>query len=176
MNDEIEIQQEDEDRELGEENADELGQKLKKLKTELQMCQKEKGEYLDGWQRAKADFINARKDEEKERREFEKFANIFLLQDFLAIADSLDMTSLHDAGEGARSIQRQLQELLKRHGVVPIESVGKSFDPAFHEAFEEIPVDDEAQNGVVIEELQKGYMLNGRVLRPAKAKVGNYKQ
>lgn len=187
MSDEKEIQKEEKteeemeeqieffDEEGNEEHDNALIEKLKTLRAELKTCRKEKSEYLAGWQRAKADFINARSGEAKEREKFRKFTNAALLHDILLVADSLDMAVAHNAEGGMRQVQHQLQELLKLHAVVPIESVGKSFDPKLHEAIEEIIVEDEAQSGMVAEELQKGYMLHDIVLRAAKVKVGNYK-
>lgn len=164
------------DEEFDEEHKDALNTKLKELRAELKICKKEKGEYLAGWQRAKADFINARSDEAKAREEFRKFANTALFHDILRIADSLDMAVAHNAEEGTQRVQRQLQELLKRYAVVPIESVGKPFDPRLHEALEEIAVGSEENNNIILEEAQKGYMMYDSVLRAAKVKVGNYKK
>jgi len=150
---------------------------LKKLREELAMRRKERDEYLAGWQRAKADFINARKDEEKDRSEFVKFANQIILSDLLAIVDSINMAIVHDASnEGLKQIARQLEEMLKRHGVTAIESINAAFDPQKHEAIEKIDVEAAERDGIIIEEVQKGYMLNNKVMRPAKVKVGNYKK
>ena len=81
----------DEDKIIDEEVLEEdgLNDKLKKLRVELKECEKQKAEYLAGWQRTKADFINARKDEEKARAEFAKFAAERVLREMLAVADSL---------------------------------------------------------------------------------------
>lgn len=150
--------------------------KFKKLKKELEECRKEKEEYLAGWQRAKADFINARKDEEKRMEEFAKFANKNILNDFLQAADSIDMALKHAESEGMKQIKSQFAEILKKHGVAEVDSsLGKKFNPEEHEAIEEAEVETESQDGVIIEELQKGYKLFNRVLRPAKVKVGVYK-
>ena len=138
------------------EEGEDPKEKLKKIRDALAVCQKERDEYLAGWQRAKADFINARRDEEKEREKFRKFANTVLLYDLLLLADSLDMSAAHGADDGTQNIQRQFQELLKRYGVVPFESIGAPFAPSHHEALEEITVDDKTQSGIIIEEIQKG--------------------
>lgn len=164
------------DEEFDEEHKNALSEKLKTLRDELKICRKEKGEYLAGWQRAKADFINARSDEAKAREEFRKFANTALFHDILRIADSLDMAVAHNAEEGTQRVQRQLQELLKHYAIVPIESVGKPFDPRLHEALEEIVVESEENNNMILEEAQKGYVMRDVVLRAAKVKVGHYQQ
>src|SRR3989344_1173773 len=144
-----------------------LVDKLKKLRENLKACEKEKGEYLAGWQRAKADFINARKDEEKARAEFVKFAAEKVLREMLAVADSLEIA-------GDKHIYAQLREILKRDGVEPIEARGAKFDPLYHEALEQVEVSEKEKDGAVLEELQKGYTIYNRVLRPSKVKVGHY--
>ncbi|MEK7503268.1 MAG: nucleotide exchange factor GrpE [Patescibacteria group bacterium] len=150
--------------------------RIKKIKEELRSCQKIKEEYLAGWQRAKADFINARKDEEKRMEEFAKFANKNILSDFLAVGDSIDMALRHAESEGVRQIKGQFAEILKRNGLSEIESAkGLKFNPEENEAILEENVETEAEDGVIIEELQKGYKLWNRVLRPAKVKIGVYK-
>src|SRR3989344_2757337 len=181
MDDEKEI-------ELEEEVIEEEGlqDKIKKMREELKVCRKEKEEYLSGWQRAKADFINARKDEEKAKEIFVRFAEAGLLNEILAIADSLDMAMKHmkpssaEASAGDREggigrIYLQLQEILKLHGVTPISAIGKKFNPAEHEAIKEEEVDSQEKDNAVVEELQRGWYLHDKVLRPSKVKVGIYK-
>ena len=180
-NDEIELET---DEEALEEEG--LKEKLKKLRAELKQCQKEKAEYLAGWQRAKADFINARKDEERARAEFLKYAEEGILYEILAVADSLLARRLglrSHFGEGGSfseggedPVYDQLLSILKEHGVSPMESAGKKFDPLEHEALEKEEVEEEARDNIVLEELQKGWRLHDRVLRPAKVKVGVLKK
>ena len=148
-----------------------MNDKLKKLRGDLKDCQKEKAEYLAGWQRAKADFINARKDEEKARAEFIKFATEQVLKEMLAVADSLELSN----GADSKPIYNQFMDILKKAGVSQIESLGKKFNPLEHEALEGKEVSDEKEDNIVVEESQKGYMIYDRVLRPSKVKVGVYK-
>ena len=151
-----------------------FSEKLKKLRGELKACEAQKGEYLAGWQRAKADFINARKDDEKARMEFIKYSAEKVLGEMLAVADSLLVRrSLGDGGEDP--IYNQLLDILKKEGVVEIKANGERFDPMYHEALEQIEVSEKEKDGIVLEELQKGYMIYDRVLRPAKVKVGIFK-
>lgn len=150
--------------------------KLKKLRGELKQCQKEKAEYLAGWQRAKADFINARNDEERARAGFLRYAEERVLYEILAVADSLELGLKLKLSEGMEQIYAQLREFLKGRGVLPIESAGKKFNPAEHEALEKEEVEEEAQDNIVLEELQKGWQLYDRVLRAAKVKVGVLKK
>jgi molecular chaperone GrpE (heat shock protein) len=148
--------------------------KIKALKSELETMRKERDDYLAGWQRAKADYVNARRDEERERDRYTKYAKESVLQEFLGLADSLDMALRHGADENIMAVHRQLIELLKRHGISAIDAIGLPFHPAEHEALKEIPVDEEARDGVIIEEFQKGYRMHDKVLRPAKVGVGKY--
>lgn len=160
-------------------SSDDVGEetvenKIKSLRGDLETARKERDEYLAGWQRAKADYINARRDEERERERYTKFAKESVLHDFLALADSLDMALRHGADENIMAVHRQLNEILKRHGITTIDAVGLPFNPAEHEALKEMPVDEELRDGVVIEEFQKGYKMLDKVLRPAKVGVGKY--
>src|SRR3989344_9110998 len=155
----------DDDVEIINEGDDESAKdKLKKLRDELKICKKERDDYLAGWQRAKADFINARRDEEKDRAEFTKFAAEKVLLEILAVADSLELSGNADS----KPIYNQLMDILKKEGVEPIEALGKKFNPLEHEALDKKEVLDEKEDNMVVEELQKGYMIHNRVLRPSK--------
>mgnify|MGYP003394185399 CR=1 FL=1 len=163
--------------EVDEEVLEEEGyrEKIKKLREDLKVCKKDKEDYLAGWQRAKADFINARKEEEKSREAFVKFANSAVLNDFLAVADSLDMAMKHSGeSDGIKQIYSQLKDILKKNGVTLMETEGQKFNPTMHEAIGEVEAEDEKSDDMVIEEMQKGWMIYEKVLRPAKVKIGNY--
>ena len=155
------------DEEVLEEEA--VSDKLKKLRESLKACEAQKGEYLAGWQRAKADFINARRDDEKGRMEFAKYAAEGILRDMILIADSLQL-----AGKETNPIYAQLLEILKRNGVAVILAKHQKFDPMYHEALGEVETKNKEEDGIVLEELQKGYTIHSRVLRPSKVKVGVY--
>jgi molecular chaperone GrpE len=159
MSEDIKIEQEDES----------LEEKIKKLKDKLKKCQKEKEEYLDGWQRAKADFINARKEEGEKREEFTKFANSLLISEILTVLDSFDLALQNTKDKGLQLIKAQLCGILKKHGLESIKTDGKKFNPEFHESIEEVK--SEKESGMVVEEIQKGYLLHNKVLRPAKVKI-----
>lgn len=148
---------------------------IKKLRERLKSCQKEKNEYLDGWQRAKADFINARRDEEKRNEDYARYVRSEILIEFLALADSIDMAQKHAITEEMTQIQRQLSEILKKHGIQSIECIGTAFNPEFHEALMQIEVETKDQDGIIMEELQKGYTIHNKILRPSKVKVGIFK-
>lgn len=127
--------------------------------------------------RTAAEFDNYRKRIERERREFTEFAAAEVLRDLLPIVDDLERAlQAPHAGDvdayrqGVELVHRQMLELLRRRGVTPMDAVGTSFDPNVHEAVmhEE---SDAHQEGEVMAELRRGYMLGERLLRPAMVKV-----
>ena len=99
------------------------------------------------------------------------FAAEKVLLEILAVADSLELSGNADS----KPIYNQLMDILKKEGVEPIEALGKKFNPLEHEALDKKEVLDEKEDNMVVEELQKGYMIHNRVLRPSKVKVGHYK-
>ncbi len=134
-------------------------------------------EYLASWQRAQADFINFKRRSEQERLEFNKFANASLLLGLLPVLDDLERALAaippefagHDWVDGVRLVERKFKSSLEGQGVKPILALGMAFDPNFHEAVRE----DKGPEGIVMQEFQKGYKLNDKLLRPAKVVVGN---
>jgi len=145
---------------------------------ELEECEKLKNEYLAGWQRARADFINFRKEETERFVQVIAYANeayilqtLYILDGFLLAEKTLPEKFKDDEYvKGLLLIKAQLSDFLKSQGVEPIEAVGKKFDPNFHEVVEEISKPD-AEPGTIIEETQKGYLLDKKVLRAAKVKI-----
>lgn len=136
-------------------------------------------ENWDRFLRQQADFENIRKRLERDKQEFQKFAHEDIIADLLGILDDLERSV--EAAEqkqenfdaflkGIEMILAHLYEVLKKRGVTPISAKGKKFDPNEHEALMQT-ASSEHQDGEVIEELQKGYKLNDRVLRTAKVRV-----
>lgn len=128
--------------------------------------------------RLQAEFDNARKRWEREKTEYIKFAHeevisqlIPFVDDFQRALEAADKTKDFDIlHKGVEMISKHLLELLKEKGVVAIEALGKPFNPAYHEALMQVESNEHPEH-TVIEELQKGYLLNNRVLRTAKVKV-----
>ncbi len=125
--------------------------------------------------RTLADFDNFRKRSERERQEQRRYALLEPLRDFLEVIDNLGLAlsaggSAEDLKRGVEMIHRQMQDLLRRHGVKDVEALGQPFDPALHEAVarEEDPT---VKKTTVVEELRRGYFLHDRLLRPAMVKV-----
>lgn len=136
--------------------------------------------HLANWQRAQADFINLRRRNEQERDEVTKFANATLLLSLLPVVDDLERAlasvSPKLAGmtwvDGIRLIYRKLQATLEAQGLSEIKAVGEPFDPHIHEA----TMYGDGEEGIVVEELQKGYKLHDRVIRPTMVVVGKGKE
>ena len=132
---------------------------------------------LAGWQRAQADFENYRKRGEQEKEEIGKFANSVLMLNLLPILDDLEraFTSIPPNlarlswVDGMRLIERKLQASLESQGLSLIKAVGEPFDPNLHEA----AMQGKGEDGIVIEELQKGYKFRDRVIRPSMVVVGD---
>jgi molecular chaperone GrpE len=136
-------------------------------------------EYWDKLLRLQADFENTRKRLEKEKQDFIKFANEGILIDLLNVLDDLERSlDVANAGQkdvnvflkGVEMVLAHLYDLLKDYGIKPIEAAGKIFDPHFHEALMQVENKDLPEH-TIVEELQKGYLLNDRVIRTSKVKV-----
>ncbi|HDH31581.1 MAG TPA: nucleotide exchange factor GrpE [Candidatus Wolfebacteria bacterium] len=141
-------------------------------------CEKykeEAEEYLDGWKRAKADLANYKKEEAKRFMEMVKFASEDLIREMIVILDSFDLglAALEKDGKAEKGlylIRTQLEDALRKRGLERvIISVGQPFDAALQEAIAE--VESDKSSGIVIEEVERGYLLNGKLIRPARVKV-----
>lgn len=151
---------------------------IERLKSELEEARAEATENRAGWQRAAADFANYKRRSEQEREATLGLANEMLLAKLLSVVDDFDRAlastppELEHLGwiEGLWLVERKLRALLDSEGVTPIEAVGKPFDPREHEAaiYEETAA---APEGQVTGEIQRGYRIRDRVLRPALVKV-----
>ena len=161
-----------------EESGEDFAKKLKKIKAKLKSCEKERAEYLAGWQRAKADLINYKKEQEQKSSDLFKFANEGLILEILLVLDSFEGALKHVSGkekENILQLYNQLKNILKNQGLEEIKAVGEKFDPEFHQSIGEIhPERSRGKNlgkEVVVEEIQRGYKLNGKVIRPSKVKI-----
>lgn len=151
------------------------------LRTRLKKAEVEKQEYLDGWQRAKADFINIRKRDEDSKREFTKFAKSDLLLEIIPVLDSFDMAfASRESWEklpvewrkGMEHIHNQLLSVLSGSGLKELNPIGEDFNPALEEAAGFIDTENENEDGKILQVLQKGYFLHEKLIRPAKVKIG----
>ncbi|MFC1941061.1 nucleotide exchange factor GrpE [Chloroflexota bacterium] len=156
--------------EVGEKDIEALKQTLAE--------EKEKAEsYLANWQRAQADLINYKRRSEQEKEEISQFANSTLMLNILPVLDDLERAFASIPPklariswlDGIRLIERKMRASLEAQGLSPIQTVGELFDPHLHEAVRQ----DKGKEGIVIEEVQKGYKFRDRVLRPSRVVVGN---
>ncbi|MSR76205.1 MAG: nucleotide exchange factor GrpE [Candidatus Ryanbacteria bacterium] len=155
--------------------------KLTKLKRALEICKKEKDDYLQGWQRAKADYSNAERESRKNQESAIRYAETKLIREILDIVDTFEgafATPPPDSPwvQGMRNTLEKMRGLLKRYDVEPIETLGKPFDPLWHEAIEVKEVAEEVDDNKVMIEFQKGYRIGEHVIRPAKVSVGEFKK
>ncbi len=149
------------------------------LQRELEEEKAKAAEYLQHWQRSQADFINYKRRVEQEKSEQAKYAKASLVLKILPVLDDFDRALANLPREvqrmtwveGIALIDRKLRFILEQEGVTPIEALGKDFDPMMHEA---VLFDEGAdpQHGKVVAELQKGYKLYDKVIRPTLVKVG----
>lgn len=137
----------------------------------------------DKFLRLQADFDNVRKRIEREKQDFVKFANEGIILELLNVLDDLERTvelaehkhqDISAFLKGVEMILAHLYQMLKEHGVKPIDAEGKIFDPNYHEALMQVE-NNELPEHTVVEELQKGYLMNERVIRTSKVKVSKQK-
>ena len=158
---------------------------------ELAQCTAKAQEYLNGWQRAKADFINYKNDEARRLEDTARYMTRSLIQDLFPLLDSFELALKHFGGEktgneseqekganprgradaqGMLLIRSQMMDILKKRGLEAIAlTMGEPFNPEKHEALGEVEAD--LPSGTIAEEIQKGYTLQGHVLRPARVRV-----
>ena len=148
------------------------------MKMTVKEAQAKAKEYLEGWKRAKADHINYRKKTENQKEELVKYCNEDLILKILPVIDAFDLALEHvpkkhktdDWVVGIVAIEDMLLKVLKENDVEEVETEGQKFDPEFHEAVEHVK-DKDFKTGEIVEELARGFKLNGRVIRAAKVKV-----
>jgi molecular chaperone GrpE len=157
----------------------ELLAKLEELQQSLDEARAQGDEHLRAWQRAAADYANYKRRTDEEREQVAQFANALLISKLLAVLDDFDRALEHvpdDVHEGwvdgIRLVERKLRNVLEAEGVTPIEALGQPFDPNVHEAVVHEDTTEHPDNQV-IGELQRGYRLRDRVLRPALVRVAN---
>ncbi len=133
--------------------------------------------------RLRADFENTKKRLERDKQEAIKYANEKLLVEILSIVDNFDRAMLslsegHDpekVKKGLKIAQEELHQVLERHGVQVIKTLGEPFDPKFHEAVAVVESNQDAREGIIVDEIQRGYLLNGRLIRPSRVRIVQHK-
>ena len=147
---------------------------------ELEQLRQQAEENYQRLLRAQADFDNFRRRTRQEKEEFAKYASLKLVEQLLPVVDNFDRALAvgrdskdYDALlKGVDMIFRQLDQVLANEGLKAMDAVGQPFNPEFHQAIMQVE-SDEHEEGIVVEEVQKGYMLKDKVLRPAMVKVSS---
>lgn len=150
--------------------------KLQKVKKELEAVKKEKQEYLDGWQRAKADYVNALKRFEEEKKHVAEQGAVKAVKALLPAYDALErakaaMKGSEDLPSGFAGIAKQLEAAFRSFGVQALGEVGETFDPNRHEALGTDPTDEKKKDDTVSVVLERGYAIGDAILRPARVRV-----
>jgi molecular chaperone GrpE len=142
------------------------------LADELETARRERDEYLDSMRRMKAELENSRKRQERERIRLVQLASERLMRELLPVLDNLEraLEVEGDIREGVEATREQLLAVLGQEGLAPVASDGESFDPAVHEAVMG-QLSEEHEEDTVIMTLERGYVLNGKPIRPAKVVV-----
>ena len=164
----------------GEAGSEAQDEQLDSLRKELEQVRTKEAEYLEGWQRARAELANARKRFDREQRNTYANAKAGLFSHLLPIVDDFERAfdtlpenlSGEEWLEGIKLVFHKLNRMLEQEGVEPVESVGAQFDPFFHEALTHEP-SETVPEGHVIGELQTGYRMGDRVLRPSLVRVSS---
>jgi len=153
----------------GEERAE---GKIAKMREELSSCRKEKQEYMDGWQRAKADYVNLLKRIETDTKASEFKGKIKAVEVLLPAFDALERAKEHgEIPEGFLAIAKQIEVAFASLGLEEVGKVGEKFDPAVHEAFAQDAVETIEMDDTVTSVLEKGWKVGDAVIRPAKVRV-----
>jgi molecular chaperone GrpE len=168
-----------------EENSEALEHEVKdqtqKLKAKIKELEKKNQELLNSWQRDKADFINARKNDESARAEFLKFAKADVISELIPALDAFQNAFKNKESwekvdknwrVGVEYIHSQLMNTLTSHGLKVINPLGEMYNHLRDEASQTVKVDDPKEDGKILEVLQVGYELNGKEIRAPKVKVG----
>jgi len=143
---------------------------IKKVQAQLKACKSERQEYLDGWQRAKADFINTKKRLEEEGNMKFEYGVRACVEKLLPALDSMDIALGQAEDEGMEMVQKQM---LTGLGVEVLNPIGETFDPNLHEPMGMVEAEEEKED-TIVNVLQKGYKLGETIIRPAKVQVATY--
>ena len=153
------------------------GQSFDPAQDELKALQLKCDEYLNGWKRERADFLNYKKDEMERIGQLVKYSNEELILKIIPILDNIYLAEAHVPEElkdnawinGFNLIKNQLSEFLTKEGIEPIETIGKDFDPSLMES---VGFVEGGEKDSIAEEVQRGYTMHGKVIRVAKIKIG----
>jgi len=171
--------------EFNEDGEEDLKKTLKKFRADLKACQKEKEEYLTGWQKERAEFANYRKQEDDRKSIYSLAIRERILTRFLSVVDSFNMAFANKEAwekvddswrKGVEYIYSQMNGIFEEYGVKPIGELGENFDPNIHQSMDIVETNKKEQEHTVANVIQKGYKLGERVIRPARVNVYEYKE
>jgi len=155
--------------------GDEAIAKVKKLKAEIEELRAQKQEYLDGWQRSKADYVNLLKRSEEGAKQQRQRGVLEAVEALLPAFDALERAKSHgEVPEGFLAIAKQLESAFQGLGLVAVGQVGERFDPAKHEALGQDKAASEADDDTITAVLETGWAMGDTVIRPAKVRVAHH--
>ncbi|HMP67149.1 MAG TPA: nucleotide exchange factor GrpE [Candidatus Paceibacterota bacterium] len=158
--------------------------KIKNLKEELEKCKKEKQEYLDGWQRSKADFVNFKKRAEEDKKSLIKYSTEEFIIQLIPAMDSFELAFKNkeawekappDWRTGIEFIHSQLKKVLTDNGVSEINPINEKFDPKLHHSIDTKDIEDNEKDGKILEVIQTGYKLGDKIIKYPNVVVGKKK-
>lgn len=158
--------------------------KIKKLKEKLAVCEQERAEYLDGWQRARAEFINFRREQEVGLKDYGHQIRALTILEILPILGVFELAfkdpswsrSEPNWRAGIEQIYKELKNRLEGLGVKDFGEAGERFDPGLHDSAGTRGVEKKEEEDIIIEVIEKGWRLEGKVIKPARVIVGKYRQ
>ncbi len=172
--------------EFNDDGEEDLKKTLKKFRADLKACQKEKEEYLTGWQKERAGFVNYRKEEADRSVNFKNIIQEGILSDFISVMDNFDMAfSNKETWEkvdknwrvGIEHIYNQVLKIFAEYGVTPISvKIGDKFDPMLHHSVESVESYEKEKDHTIASITSAGYKMGNKILRPATVKVFGFKE
>lgn len=171
---------EEDDMKIEPETGDETGEvrpedKIAKMRKELSSCRQEKQEYMDGWQRAKADYVNLLRRNEEAAKAAESKGKIKAVETLLPAFDALERAKEHgEVPAGFLAIAKQLETAFAALGLEEVGKVGEKFDPTYHEALGQDKVETAEEDSIITVILEKGWRVGDTVIRPAKVRIGHF--
>ncbi|MEK7068527.1 MAG: nucleotide exchange factor GrpE [Patescibacteria group bacterium] len=147
---------------------------VKRLREKLKKAVEDKQEYLDGWQRARADFANYKKEEASMHADREARAKAGVIEKLLPALDALEMALRHSPGKELEILQKQFDEALTRLGVERYGAPGEPFDPSVHEALRQVETDKPEEDHTIASVERSGYKINDYSIRPAQVTIRSY--
>ena len=171
--------------EFNEDGEEDLKKTLKKFRADLKVCKKEKEEYLTGWQKERAEFLNYKKQEDARKTNLSEAMRERILMRFLTVSDSFNMAFANKEAwekvdenwrKGVEYIYSQMNVIFEEFGLKPVGEIGETFDPSLHQSIEMVVTLKKEDDHKIAEVVLRGYKLGDRVIRAARVNVYEYKE